>query len=114
MAVKEEPKSPGQSGSRKRKAYSSVDANPIGILEPIDVDVDTFPQPVGKRAKLAGGSSSNPRFDSVVLTKPTRKSTRTAKANSKKGAGVSELFRRLAQEHGAIARTYEEIADAMD
>ena len=114
MAVKEEPKSPGQSGSRKRKAYLSVDANPIGILEPIDVDVDTFPQPVRKRAKPASGSSSNPRFDGVVLTKPTRKSTRTAKANSKKEAGVSELFRRLVQEHGAIARTYEEIADAMD
>ena len=114
MAVKEEPKSPGQLGSRKGKAYLSVNANLIGIVKPIDVDVDTFPQPVKKRAKPAAGSSSIPQFDSVVLTKPTRKSARTAKANLKKEAGMSELFRRLAQEHGAIVRTYEEIADAMD
>ena len=94
--------------------YSSVDANPISILEPMDVDVDASSQPIGKHAKPAAGSSSNPRFDGIVLTKPTRKSVRTAKASSKKEVGMSELFRCLAQEHGAVARTYEEIADAMD
>jgi hypothetical protein len=45
----------------------------------------------------------------VALPKPTRKSTRTAKTNSKK-----ELFARLSQEYATIAKTYEELSETWD
>jgi hypothetical protein len=111
MTIKEEPKSPGHVATRKRKAYSTKDANPIGILEPVedaDADADTA-QPAGKRAKTAAASSSRVRFDGVAIPKPTRKSTRTAKTNSKK-----ELFARLSQEYATIAKTYEELSETWD
>ena len=111
MTIKEELKSPGHVATRKRKAYSTKDANPIGILEPVedaDADADTA-QPAGKRAKTAAASSSRVRFDGVAIPKPTRKSTRTAKTNSKK-----ELFARLSQEYATIAKTYEELSETWD
>jgi hypothetical protein len=42
----------------------------------------------------------------------TRKSTRSAKASSKKSA--HELFERLGQEFRAVAKTCEDIAEALD
>jgi hypothetical protein len=113
MIIKEEPKSPGHVATRKRKAYSTKDAHPIGSLEPVedadaDADADTA-QPAGKRAKTAAASSSRVRFDGVAIPKPTRKSTRTAKTNSKK-----ELFARLSQEYATIAKTYEELSETWD
>jgi hypothetical protein len=112
VTVKEEPKSPGRAAGKKRKAYSTTDANPIGILEPVDdADADST-QPVGKRAKTASAGTSRVRFDGVAIPKATRKSTRTTKANSKKDA--NELFARLGQEFAAVAKTCEELAEAFD
>lgn len=107
--VKEEPKSPARASGRKRKAYSTTDANAIGFIEPVG-DADLEPaQPAGKRAKTASGSASQVRFDGIMLAKGTRKSARNTKASSKK-----ELYARLGQEFGAIAKTYEEIAESLD
>ena len=109
MTVKEEPKSPGRAVTRKRKAYSTTDANPIGSIEPIDdADADAA-QPVGKRAKTASANSSRVRFDGVAIPRPTRKSTRTTKTNSKK-----ELFACLSQEYATISKTYEELSETFD
>jgi len=107
MTVKEEPKSPGRATTRKCKAYSMMDANPIGIIEPMD-DTDTT-QPVRKRAKTAAASSSRVRFDGVAIPRPTRRSARATKTNSKK-----ELFARLSQEYATIAKTYEELSETFD
>jgi hypothetical protein len=85
------------------------------------LDVDAEPaQPPPKRLKTAGSSSSRGiRFDGVELyeqsnptPKPTRRSTRSAKANSKKDVG--QLFGQLAKEFQVISKTCEEIAEAMD
>lgn len=109
MTIKEEPKSPGRGTTRKRKAYSTTDANPIGVLEPLeDADADAA-QPAGKRAKTATASSSRVRFDGVAIPKPTRKSTRATKTISKK-----ELFARLSQEYATISKTYEELSETWD
>ena len=81
--------------------------------------IDVFTQGTSKRQKLTSGGSSQVQFDDVILTKPphpapraTRKSTRAAKANSKKG--MRELFERLGEEFQAVTKTCEEIADALD
>jgi hypothetical protein len=109
MTIKEEPKSPGRVATRKRKAYSTTDANPIGVIEPVeDADADAT-QPAGKRAKTASAGSSRVRFDGVSIPRPTRKSTRTTKTSSKK-----ELFARLSQEYATIAKTYEELSETWD
>jgi hypothetical protein len=114
MTIKEEPKSPGRLANRKRKAYSTTDANPIGVIEPIDdADADAgAAQPRGKRVKTTSASSSNVRFDGVAIPKATRKSTRATKANSKKD--VNELFARLAKEFAAVSKTCEEISETAD
>jgi hypothetical protein len=109
MTIKEEPKSPGRVTTRKRKVYSTTDANPIGVIEPID-DADTDPvQPAGKRAKTAFVSTSHVRFNGVAVPKATRKSTRVPKASSKK-----ELFARLGKEFASISKTCEELSETMD
>ena len=109
MTIKEEPKSPGRVTTRKRKAYSTTDANPIGVIEPIN-DADTDPvQPAGKRAKTASASTSHVRFDGVAVPKATRKSTRVPKASSKK-----ELFARLGKEFASISKTCEELSETLD
>ena len=107
MSIKEEPKSPGRVATRKRKAYSTTDANPIGVIEQVEdanANADTA-QPAGKRAKTA----SRVRFDGVSIPRPTRKSTRTTKTTSKK-----ELFARLSQEYATISKTYEELSETWD
>jgi hypothetical protein len=109
MTIKEEPKSPGRPATRKRKAYSATDANPIGILKQVeDADADAA-QPAGKRTKTAAASSSHVRFDGVAVPRPTRKSIRTTKTNSKK-----ELFARLSREFATISKTYEELSETCD
>ena len=85
------------------------------------LDVDTEPaQPPPKHLKTAGSSSSRGvRFDggelyeqSNLTPKPTRRSTQSAKANSKKDVG--QLFGQLAKEFQVILKTCEEIVEAMD
>jgi hypothetical protein len=95
------PKSPAKAiGGRKRKAYSTINSDVIGTIEgPIDIDFESAP-PAGKRVKTAQSGE----FDGVVLT-------RTAKVPAKKG--TRELFKKLGQQFGAVAKTCEEIADAM-
>jgi hypothetical protein len=99
----------------KRKMYSTTDARPIGRIDPIDINAHGS----AKRQKTTSGGSAHVRFDGVILNKPsqpapkaTRKSTRSTKANSKKGA--SELFERLGQEFKAISKTCEEISEALE
>ena len=112
--IKEEPQSPTQPATKKRKAYSTTDASAIGSIESTaGFDLDP-PQPAGKHQKSASGSSSQVRFDGVAvpLARATRRSVRTTKANSKKD--IHELFKRLGQEFGAVAKTCEEIAEAFE
>jgi hypothetical protein len=109
MAIKEEPKSPGHVATRKCKAYSTKDTHPISSPKPVkDANADTA-QPPRKRSKTATTSSSHVQFDRVATLKSTRKSTHTAKTNSKK-----ELFMRLSQEYATIAKTYEELSEMWD
>jgi hypothetical protein len=110
MAIKEEPKSPGRPANRKCKAYLMTDANPIGVIEPIN-DADAA-QPRGKRVKTTSTSSSNVQFDGVAIPKATGKSTRATKANSKKD--VNELFARLAKEFAAVTKMCKEISETVD
>ena len=114
QTVKEEPKSPAQP-PRKRKAYSTTDASSIGRIEILGSDIDTA-QPSGKRHKSSSGTSQV-RFNGVVVppgppARATRKLTCAAKANGKKD--MRELFERLGQEFGAVAKTCEDIAELCD
>jgi hypothetical protein len=102
--VKEERRSPGPS-TKKRKLYSTDGSNPIGTIDDFD---DTIIQVGGKRGKAVSGSTSQARSEVATGQKPPRRSTRGAKANSKKDIG--ELFRRLGQE---FAKTCDEIADSI-
>ena len=109
MTIKEEPKSSGRAATSKRKAYSIMDTNSIGIIKPIeDTDTDTA-QPAGNHARASAASSSCVRFDGVAIPKPMRKSTCTTKTISKK-----ELFAHLSQEYATIAKTYEELSETWD
>ena len=117
-AVKEEPKSPKQPTTWKRKAYSTTSANPIGLMDVVDVNMEPA-QPVRKQLKSASAGSSHIRFDGVEVQdkstsppKATRKSAWSAKANSKKDVG--ELFTQLSKEFQAISKMCEEIADMID
>ena len=114
QTVKEEPKYPVQQ-PRKCKAYSTTDASSIGRIEILGSDIDTA-QPSGKHHKSSSGTSQV-RFDGVVVppgppARATRKSTRATKANRKKD--MRELFERLRQEFGAVARTCKNIAKLCD
>jgi hypothetical protein len=112
--VKEEPKSPANGASKKRKFYSPTDAKPIGNIDPVNIDFNP-PPPVIKRQKVAAKSTGRIRFDGVAVDKPspatraTRRSTRATKANPKK-----ELFEKLGRELRALGQTCEEIAEAFD
>ena len=109
VAVKAEPTSP----LKKRKSYSTTDADLIGHIDAIDDVFEAIPTN-GKHQKMNTGTTARVRFDGVKVPekplhtqKATRKSTRTAKASKKDG---TELFERLAQEFRAIAQTLEDIA----
>ena len=87
-----------------------IDSSTIrSIGGPINVD---FTLPVGKQTKTALGSSSTIQFDRVKVTRPTRRSTWSAKSDVKKDMG--ELFKHLRQEFDAISKTYKEIAEAIN
>lgn len=88
------------------------------MMDIFDVDAQP-PQPPSKRQKTASGSSSRVRFDAVEIQerpnpapKATRRSTRSAKVNSKKEAG--ELFGQLAKEFQAISKTCEKLSEALE
>ena len=107
--VKEESKSPSRPGPKKRKAYSTVSANSIGTLEQIDEQPAMSSQPLRKRPKRA--KSPTLKVD-MVIPRMTRKSARNEKASSKRDLG--ELYRRIGQEHAALAKSYDDLADNMD
>jgi hypothetical protein len=109
--VKEEPRSPAQ--GKKRKANSVSDASSIGRSDATGFDFEAT-EPNGKRQKMASGSSAQVRFDGIMVppVKATRRSTRSAKANSKKD--IHELFERLGQEFGAVAKTCKDIAEVFE
>ena len=115
-AVKKEPKPPDTTNPSKRKVYSTAGAHPIGRIDAFEGDFDTAPGS-SKRQKMASGASAQVRFDGVVVpnnqcTRTTRKSTRTTKATSKKD--VNGLFAHLGQEFQAIAKTCEDIMEALN
>jgi len=117
VIVKEEPKSPIPSALKKRKGHL-IDANAIGQVDPIDIDIDP-PQTVGKRRKTVASGSSHVQFDGVAIPdrsnpvpKATRRSTRVPKVKGRKDP--SDLFSRLAQEFRALAKTCEELGEAID
>ena len=109
VAVKAEPTSP----SKKRKIYSTAEADLIGHIDAIDDVFEAIPMN-GKCQKTNTGATAHVRFDGMKVPekplptqKATRKSTRTTKPSKKDG---TELFERLVQEFRAIAQTLEDIA----
>jgi hypothetical protein len=119
--VKEEPASPAKP-TAKRKAYSTSGSNAIGTIQLFD-EADN-PQSGSKRQKTSAGGTTQVRFDDATGTgstrppRPTRKSTRGAKAGPKVEGNskveMDELFERLGQEFHAIARTCETIAEMIN
>lgn len=98
--------------------YSTTDANAIGRIETTTADFDPA-QGSSKRQKTGSTGSAQVRFHSVTIPKSappapkaTRRSARNTKASSKKG--VSELFERLGQEFQAVAKTFDDLAEAMN
>ena len=109
--VKEQPKPATSAATKKRKVYSLTNTDALGTIEMIDTDVD-FLAPIGKCMKTPSGSSAQVQFKDVTIPKDTRKSTHSAKSNSKKD--IKELFKRLGQEFGAVAKTFEEILQVVE
>ena len=98
--------------------YSSTDANSIGQMDPIDGDFDP-PKTLGKRRRTVSSGASGVPIDGAAPTpkpqpsaRPTRKSTRVTKSARKKD--TSDLFARLRQEFHTLARTCEELAEALE
>ena len=94
--------------------YSTTDSTPIGTIDPPNIDFNPT-QPDGKRQRVAAKAASHVRFDGVAVphrppaaTRVTRKSTKVTKPNTK------ELFVRFGQELQNVAKTVEEIAEALD
>jgi hypothetical protein len=117
--MKEEVKSPVNLSASKHKLYSITDGAPIGRLDTTNLKLNFDLALNGKRQKTTSVGSSQVRFDGVVLgdnvepgPRVTRKLTRSTKASSKKSA--HELFERLGQEFWAVAKTCEDIAEALD
>jgi len=80
------------------------------------------PQAIGKRKKTVASGSAHVVFDGVALPPKTtanhqpgqqENSTRVAKATTKKET-TSALFLRLGQEFGALAKTCEELGEALE
>jgi len=107
VVVKEEPKTPANPTPKKRKLYSTTDANPIGTMDAIDVDFDPAP-PTTKRAKSASGSIAQVRFDGVAVPRQTRKSTR-GKAVAKKD--MNDLFEQVSHEYAALSKTFQALSE---
>jgi len=109
---------PKNLATKKQKVDSTASANPIGMMDILNVDVQPA-QPPAKRQKTTSDSSSHVRFDAVEIQeksnptpKATRWATRSTKVNSKKEAG--ELFGQLAKEFQAISKTCEKISEALE
>jgi len=88
-------------------------------MDPIDGDFDP-PKTLGKRRRtLASGPPHVPDDGTTAPptplppSKPTRKSARVAKGNSKKGT-TADLFSWLRQEFSALARTCAELAEVLE
>jgi hypothetical protein len=89
-------------------------------MDAIDIDMDP-PQATRKRATTVASGSGRVRFNGVVLptrpqqpsARPTRNSTRIAKAASKKDM-PSDMFARLGQGFRALAKTCDELKDALE
>ena len=107
--IKEEPKSPAQKTTKRRKAYSAANGTLLGLVEVLDEDPTSTSQPPGKQARMAAGSS---RFEGVVIPKITRKSTWNTKESPK--ADMAEMYQRLRRELAAVAKTFDEMAYLME
>ena len=115
--VKDEPASPAKA-TGKRKMYSANGSNPIGTIEQLN-EAD-IPQGGSKRQKTSAGATAHVRFDGATATtstrptpRPTRKSTRSAKATPKiednSKLEINELFAKLGKEFYAIGKACENI-----
>jgi hypothetical protein len=110
--MKEEPKSPAQPTGRKCKAYSTTDSNPIRVIDgPINIDFNTG-LPIRKQSKMTSGSTPRVQFDGTETPTSTRKSTRSTHSTMKKD--LSELFKQLGEEYGAVSKTFDQIVDLVD
>jgi len=115
--VKDELASPAKA-TGKRKVYSASGSNSIGIIEQLN-EAD-IPQGGSKRQKTGAGATAHVRFDGATATtstrptpRPTRKSTRSAKATPKiednSKLEINELFAKLGKEFYAIRKACENI-----
>ena len=107
--VKEEPKAPAQPTSCKRKAYSTTNGQSIGFINVLEDDPTSSVQPIGKRTQTARPSA---KLEGVIIPQAMRKSTQNEQVASK--VDLSELYKRLGRELGAVARTFEELSKCID
>ena len=106
ITVKEELPSPLM---KKQKVYLTTDANAIGCMDPVHIDID--PPLANTKCQRTSSSSTCVRFNGVSVppqptARATRKSTQVAKVNTKK-----DLLDCLAQDFWAVAKTLEEIGE---
>ena len=109
VTVKEEPKAPAQPTSHKRKAYSTTNGQSICFIDVLKDNPTSSVQPVRKWTQTAGPSA---KLEGVIIPQATRKSTQNGRVASK--ADLSKLYKRLRQELGAVARTFEELSERID
>jgi hypothetical protein len=95
-----------QSASRKRKARPSVDAHIARTISRSDNEAGPSTRSRGKRARTSASTSSNRAFEGVIIPTPRRRTSRVVKKSSK--TDLRDVYRRLGDEHSALARTYKE------
>jgi hypothetical protein len=106
------PRSSAGSAPRKRKARLSIDARTAGTIGQSDNEAGPSTRTRGKRSRTSASTSSNQVFEGVVISKPPPRTSRVAETNSNMDLG--DVYRRLADEHSALAKTYKKLADLMD
>ena len=111
VAVKEEPKSPAQPTTRKRKAaaYSAVNGTSLGLINVLDEEPSSSTQPNRKRTKTAGSSV---KLEAIVVPWATRNSKRNERLGTK--SDVRELYQRLGHELAAVAKTFKGLSEILD
>ena len=111
MAIKEEPKSPAQPTTRKRKAaaYLAVNGISLGLVDVLDKEPSSSTQPNRKRTKMAGSSA---KLEAVVVPWATRNSKWNERLGTK--SNVRELYQRLGCELAAVAKTFKGLSEILD
>jgi hypothetical protein len=96
---------------RKRKEHPPVEASTSKkTLDDTDDNTPPSTQLLRKRPRTSI-TPSDLVFDGVIITTKPRRSSRISKTTSNKT--IEDLYRRLGEDHAAMAKTYKELADTM-